>query len=111
MKAAPLSSSRALYCMASLNLKLPLSSVFHFHLIITALSIPVSLRVQWNYRKRARVSPMLVLFGLGKKPSLNGAAVAAAIIPPVSPTDAEPSRTLGSMSFGFVSLTARDELR
>ena len=111
MSAAPLSSSRALYCMASLNMKLPLSSVLHVHLIITVLSIPVSLRVQWNDRMRARVSPMVVQIALGKKPSLNGAAVAAVIIPRVSPTDAEPFRSLGSMSFWFVSLKARDELR
>ena len=103
--------SRVEAFLSSLNMKLPLSSVFHFHLIMTALSIPVFLRVQWNYRKKARVSPMLVMFGLAKKPSLNGAAVAAVIIPRVSPTDAEPFRSLGSMSFWFVSLKARDELR
>ena len=92
-------------------MELPLSSALHVHLIITVLSIPVSLRVQWNDRMRARVSLMVALFGLGKKPSLNGAAVAAVIIPRVSPTDAEPFRSLGSMSFWFVSLKARDELR
>ena len=53
--------------------------------------MPVSLRVQRNHRMRARVSLMVALSGLGKKPSLNGAAVAAVIIPRVSPTDAEPS--------------------
>ena len=76
--------------MASLNMELPLSSALQVHLIITVLSMPVSLRVQQNHRMRARVSLMVALSGLGKKPSLNGAAVAAVIIPRVSPTDAEP---------------------
>ena len=53
---------------------------------------------------------MLDLFGLGKQPSPDGAAVAAVKIPRDSPTDAEASRTLGSMLFGLVSWKARDEL-
>ena len=52
---------------------------------------------------RARVSLMVALSGLGKKPSLNGAAVAAVIIPRVSPTDAEPFRSLGETEKNLLS--------
>ena len=65
--------------------------------------MPVSLRVQQNHRMRARVSLMVALSGLGKKPSLNGAAVAAVIIPRVSPTDAEPFRSLGETEKNLLS--------
>ena len=54
---------------------------------------------------------MEVLLGLGMKPSLNGAAVVAVAFPRVCPTEAEPFRLLGSMSFWFVSLKACDEVR